>query len=229
VEPEVIQVRNQTTWGRDQWLSRAEKVGLRLSGDDAQTLSEEDVAAALKADDVLPIARALRTEWRRMLRHAHVRTTASAGLPAENGYEKPFVTGTLTDQYDAAVTQSERRSPLYGAYAGATTEVKWVDKMRRYTKVGLMEWLRGNKPRMWEQLNAFHRSWHLSERVDYLLGSYAYAVKSLHPQLVFLPIRYAAGQLLPGRIYRRGGLDYRAALLEPVVSMFGFVRTLYRW
>jgi hypothetical protein len=226
ISAQAVSVENQNTWRQDRVSEYArERYGLEV-GDLAQKIARQELLGTLSADSIPDVARVQRKLWLNMVRHAGCRayrtkvSVETAPIPVVLDFYQPAQIGELMQRFHSV-------APMFGACPEIQVARKDYNRFR--PDMSFTQWLRKHFPRVIPALNRFHKSWHISEKLDYLEGSIAVRASVIHPALIRFLAWTIAGILQPRRRATRCASLWLSSALEPQVSLCPISQLIYWW
>jgi len=147
-------------------------------------------------------------------------------LPAK----RPFMTfGSLAQSYAELKSRFSRLAPEYGKYPWLGDVVADYKAVREWVGYSLSEWIHKYEPGAWDALNRFHRSWFMSEKIDYLCGKISVQTRKIHPSLNGLLSAAAATFILPKHKIERLATTALSSWLEDSLYATNLSQLVYSW
>jgi hypothetical protein len=222
----LIRPLNQTSWRADTMREYAqERYSLQL-GVAADSLAARELTSTLTADNIPAIAQRVRQDWLSQVRHA--------GCKATRTFTRiiPFKTPVPINTYDGdsislLLSRLRGLSPMFGRCPEIATARADYSKFR--PPYSFTKWLQRHFPRAYDFSRRFHKSWHLSEKLDYLSGDLCLAPAKLHPALVGILSLTLASVMRPSKKACRNISLWAGGLLEREVCESRLSRRTYMW
>jgi len=219
-----FEVLNQLPWRSEKIKDYArDRYGLDVSHL-AAALAKEDLLSTVTADNVPAFAKQVRTSWLtavRKMKCRAVKTTETIVCPVSpvniNAYSGSDVSLLLV--------RLKSEAPLFGCCPEVA--VARQDYVRFGVKVKFKDWLRSYYPKAHLALSKFHKSWHMSEALDYISGSLKICPKYIHPALVKVLAWLTACSLKPQRKAIRCSSLWLGSVLETTVKQSEISQHLY--
>lgn len=221
-----IKITNLNGWRRDKTMAYAdEKYGIDASPfiDD---LVQSEVSSTLTADSVPAFARHARQAWLKRVRSAGCRVQKSR-LDAPTLVLPLPASEYRADNITSLMLRLKALAPLYGICPELATAK--ADYVRFQSELPFRQWLRSYFPKAYTWMSVFHKSWHMSEVIDYLVGSLTFAPTIIHPALVGLVTLTAAGLLQPKKHTVRGASLVVAHQAELLIAQTQISQIVYWW
>jgi len=221
-----LDVTNQLPWRANKIAEYAkERYGLNLTVL-AEQLAKSDLLSTLTSDNVPVVSSLVRKRWLSEIRRANCK----ASFTKVKIDVKPMPLNLMSyngSNVDSLLLHLEARSPYFGSCPEIATAK--VDYQRFEVKTGFRSWLRDHYPRCYEKCRFFHKSWHISEILDYLTGSLKLAPRVLHPSLVGILGREVACALKPRHRSVRCSSLWLGTAFEPELCQSTLSRQTYWW
>jgi hypothetical protein len=176
---DVVTVTNRSDRRERMWLERAEELAMPITAADAEALAAEDLSDALRADDVPTVGRAFRDEWNNVKGRIKWRTVPVGSY--SQLAPRPLVMPDDIDGLELWRKEVFARASGFGAWKKYAPQVKDIQRLKRYSKVSISEWLKANVPEMWFDVWKLRRRFHMADALAWCLGEVTYAVESAHP------------------------------------------------
>lgn len=220
------EVDNQNKWRADEIAKYAkERYGLVL-GDKAHELAREDLLETLVTDNVPIAAQEARREWKEELRKdkrvVHIKKVPVVELRPTVDLDS-YGPGKVRDLMD----RLKRDAPWFGSHPEAL--VARQDFQRFEPDMGFRDWLKRYYPTLAAAEKQFHKSYHISERLDLLAGKMNIRPKVLHPALNEVLSLMVAATLKPRAQSAQGATLWGGSMLENVVLESSLSWKTYRW
>jgi len=223
---EGIEIENQTSWREKKLEAYAsERYGLNL-GERARELAAEELLDTVKSDNIPAVATYVRQTWLKAVRQAGCRafvTKVEVNIPVPPVQIQHYDPGQVTLILD----RLRAYAPNFGKYP--EVEIARADYTRFRPKVSFTEWLRKYFPRISVALRQFHKSWHISEKLDYLGGKIHVAPKVLHPALVKVLAWMVASVVVPKLKSVRCATLWAGNAIENLVVVSPISQKTYWW
>lgn len=221
-----ITIVNQNSWRADGLRNYAkEKYDIDLS-DSAQIMAHDELCQTVSSDNVPDIASYLRNKWQLEVKNAKCKA-----FKRDVEIVSPFVPIDVNtygpEKVDELLFILKARSPMFGSCPEVDTARADYDKFK--IKMSFRDFVRYYFPRIHEKLNMFHRSWHISERLDYLSGSIKICPTVIHPALIGILARLVACSLRPSRRIARESSLWLGSAFEPAVLSSRISNFTYMW
>jgi len=221
-----ITVVNQNTWRADGLRTyAADKYKLDL-GEEAVSLAHDELCQTVSSDNVPDIASYLRNKWQ-----SEVKLAKCRGFKKNVELVVPFtpvdVNSYGPSKIDELLFLLKSKSLLFGSCPEVETARSDFDKFK--VKMNFRDFLRHYFPRVHEKLLRFHRSWHISERLDYLSGSVKICPRVLHPAMIGVLARLVACALRPEKRIARESSLWLGSAFEPTVLSSRISNFTYMW
>jgi hypothetical protein len=221
-----IEIENQTSWRKTKLEKyAAERYDLQL-GERAEKLAREELLDTVKSDNIPDVATYVRQTWLKAVRRAGCRAKVSkVGVnipvpPVQIQVYEPAQVSTLLDRLRA-------NAPSFGRYP--EVEVARSDYNKFRPDMSFTEWIRKYFPKVSIALRQFHKSWHMSEKLDYLGGKIHIAPKVLHPALVKVLAWMVASVVPPKRRAVRCATLWGGNAIENLVVVAPISQKTYWW
>lgn len=159
----------------------SQRYGLQLDTTFCQKLAEDDFSNTLLGDNLPIVSAMVRRAWNKKVKDAKIKVTKSkekflvAVLPFKMTLISP-------EDYGIGLKLSKNSSMSFGSRPGLGTVVE--DWKRFRPPETLRSWIKKFDPGSWTALGWFNSSWHLTDRINYLLGELSPQVEWLHPKLL---------------------------------------------
>lgn len=216
IAAEGVTITNLTTY-REEKIRAAgvELYGIDIGHEQAHLVAAREASDTVVSSDIPSVTSVLRARWRHNLEserrvvspHA-IDVTRDVGPIVELGAFGAAQMGELLATLQA-------RAPLFG-YCPEVELARKDHAIYAPTKP-FRAWIKLYFPRIDVSLREFHRSWHISEALDYLAGSQNVPTRVLHPELNKVLQLMIAASCRPGVKAERHWTELRAAQFEPVV------------
>lgn len=221
-----IQIDNQLPW-RSETIKAYAKDRYDLDvGDLAQRLARGDLLATIAADNIPDVSRVIRQGWLAQVRTAGCRgyeTRTEVAVYTSPVYVDVYTPGQVKD----LLSRLKSYAPMFGCCP--EVETARSDYQRFRPKMSFRHWVRSYYPRIHSQLGRFHRSWHMSEMLDYLGGRLVCSPSVLHSALIKVLAWIVATAIVPGRRSVRNGTLWAAGVFEPTVAQSPISQETYWW
>lgn len=221
-----IVITNVNSWRRQRLIEYASREYNLDVSPLADTIVQRELVSTLTSDTVPAFARAARNRWLFDVRSANCKVESvrldlvppSAPLPLSEYRGDNIV-----------VLMSHLRSlaPMFGRCPELLTAKADYDRFE--VRVSFREWIRQHFPKASSYLSMFHKSWHMSDSIDYLVGKLTYAPTIIHPALTSVVVWSAASLLNPKRSVVRGVSMSICNIMENIVAQSSLSRQLYWW
>jgi hypothetical protein len=192
----------------------------------SEELAHQELLDTIRADNVPTVSSVIRQSWLHQVRRTRCRAVRKytrillPALPIDFDVYAP-------DRVSTLLSHLRSHAPLFSIYPEIS--VARVDYTRFQPKVSFTEWLRKYYPRVFVALGKFHRSWHLSEKLDYLAGEIVIIPKIIHPALVKVLSWAVACVCLPSEKAVRCSTIWAGTILERVVANSPLSSRVYWW
>jgi hypothetical protein len=199
--------------------------GVELSMERATQVAYEQIVETVVSDDVPLVAKTLRDEWRKDLLY---RKRVVEVHRANRTTQVKTRLGTLTAANLEVVSAALKvGAPMFGRY-------RHIEQLKEDYRVidpqvGFRAWLRRVDPEIEEAVGQFHRSWHVSERLDYLSGKLLLRPRLVNPQLVGILALAVANEVTPARPNKDWRTLSVGAALEWELFVSPLSQMLYMW
>jgi hypothetical protein len=187
-----VQVENMTTYRADrQRQYYDERYQITVADEKLAEIVKDEVNTAIVTDNIPRIA----TEMRQKLKEQRLKTDYKAVRKRlELGAIRDIDMGMLDlENYKFKIDELETMTPLFGKHPELATAR--VDYRRIQPSMTFSQWLGLYYPGAQASLHAFHRSWHISEKLDYLEGKMLVVLDRLHPMLSRIHQRLLAAMI----------------------------------
>jgi hypothetical protein len=199
---------------------------LQVDQDTIDRVVQREATSTLTSDNVPLAARLMRKTW-----IDEVRSTKFKIIRHNNPvtqYQYPVNLSLYPpNMIDQLFNDLKRKAPLYGVNPEiATARVDYNDLRPNMT---FQSWLMKYYPSAYSNLRKFHRTWHMSEKLDYLEGSITLYPKIIHPALVSLLSYGVAAAFPPKRRSSRHEMVSAGQGLERYIFHSPISQLVYMW
>lgn len=218
-------IDNQTEW-RKKRIEEYAKQKYDMVIDNADELASAELKETIASDNIPEVAKITREKWLQEVRRLQIRATKQP-LPTEI-YPIPYDIAHVQPENISELEEIMRaKAPLYGS-CPEIQQAK-VDYQRFAPNMTFTEWLRRYFPKAYIARRKFHRSWHLSEVLDYLAGKLTVNPKQIHPALTHLLALEVAIALKPQRRTTRLGSAWLSSTYERHIWLSPISQKTYAW
>jgi len=229
VPRDIARVSNATDWRQNKTKQKyLEKYGLVIGQEDADRIAEEERNKTMSSDDIPQVSSAYRAKWKDMVK---LNKCKAIQIPM---YKPPNTSFTIpldpTDEYNIEYTNNRLAagSPLFGSLPELKTLLS--DRSALRTKMSVSEWIERYQPYYWGIIKTkFHRSWHLSEKIDYLTGDMPLQTGLIHSALNKTLGLMVASQIQPRSRVDRNSTFAFSAWMENILAVTNISQKLYWW
>lgn len=222
-----ITIKNQTSWRAKKMKEYFnERYGLNLEDTYCSKVAHQELVNTLSADNIPDIASVLRRQWLKEVKNAGCKAIVQDTLFLDVMPNIDVNTFGPSD-IDTMMTMLEIRAPLFGSCK--EVETAKADYERAGVGGGFKRWLMAHFPRVYASLGRFHKSWHISERLDYLAGKLTFGLERLHPALTGVVASIVAGIVKPSRSKVRNSIGWVATAIEAHVWNCPISQRVYHW
>lgn len=217
-----LRIVNQTTWREKILRDGYERdYGIVI---DTKAISERKAKQSLVTDGTYGAIKGAVAKWKdemKIVREVKVLEVPFLwSIPPD--FEKLDV-----DNFDVTILRAKTMAPTWGVCPElAKARADYAD-IRPPFSFG--EWLRKYYFTAHQRLKTFHRSWHRSEAIDYLIGDTGAPKSRLHPSLRWIGDLFAATSFQPNQPIVHGQLSTAAGVIHEIVANTPFARKLYTW
>jgi hypothetical protein len=222
----LIYPSNQNTWRADRILKYAkERYDLDL-GERATEIASEELVNTISSDNVPSIAKEVRQSWLYQVRRAKCKVVKTE---VEIAVFTPVIdlNAYPSSQIVALLDALKGHAPLFGKCP--EVETARIDYNRFQPKLSFKKWLNKYFPRISQNIRLFHKSWHISEILDYLSGHITLTPAIIHPALVEVLALLTAGSMKPGSRSTRNSSLWIGGVMENTVAHSSLSQKLYWW
>jgi transposase len=221
-----VVIDNQRAWRADRLRQYASEHYQLDIGERADRLAHEELLSTVTADSIPEVARLVRETWLIAVRRAGCRAHRTrVGIP--NVSLPVAVNAYRPSQIEDLLQRLRAEAPLYGSCP--EVEVARSDFARFRPSMSFRRWLFGYFPRIHVALRSFHKSWHLSEALDYLGGRLTLAPQVLHPALIGVLGWAVASVVKPEHHVERCTTLWVGGVLEPHIALSPISQITYWW
>lgn len=221
-----MKVVNQTEWRKNNIKKyAAERYDIKEVSD-IDKIAQDELLSTLSSDNIPDVARRLRKEWMYETRATQFRAIRHK----EKIAIKPIRTNIASNSpMDIRPTMQLLRAhaPLFGR--APEIETARADYNKFQPKMTFKKWLSLYYTKASALLKRFHRSWHMSEALDYLAGKINLNPTIIHPALTEILALTVAGAYLPRQASTRNILNWAGTAIEPYVWQSQISMRTYRW
>lgn len=225
-----IQITNQNSWRSTKLTREAyEKYNIVLPPLLASKMAHEQLLSTLAADDVPIVSRNMRDLWKAKIKtyRPKVERVHYGFIP--NAHWNPFhVVSALPDQHAEMDGRIKRLAPQFGKFKYLTSVIQDYHTYKEATTLSLKQWINLYAPQLGLAIDHFHKRWHISEILDYLLGDISVQTSRLHPVLNSLLVGGAVS-LQSKRKPNRGETLMIASIYEDQLYHTQLSQSLYLW
>jgi hypothetical protein len=221
-----VKVTNQNTWRQTEIEKYAkERYDIDVSGV-SKELAADELLQTVASDNVPDVARAMRKEWLGELKKVKFKV-----LETKHEVKEPEV--PLTSNYYTGTNVRELldrlklKAPLFGKHPELANAR--LDYARFRLKGGFKEFLKQYYPSAWNSMGQFHRSWHVSEVIDYLCGKIYVRSKWLHPAMIKVFSWTVAAVCKPSKRTVRTSTIWTGSMFDRYIYSTVLSQRLYNW
>lgn len=222
----LVKVENQLPWRANVIAAYAkERYDLDVS-DLASDLAHRELLNTIASDNIPDVARSVRSQWLAEARAGRYRVEEETHVVKV--LERPVAANYYTPQtVDVLLDVLRHKAPLFGKHPELSNAR--VDYARFRVKGGFLEWLKRYYPAAYGSTRLFHRSWHMSEIIDYLSGKIYVRSNRLHPALIKVFSWTVAAACLPRKKVDRLSTLWTGALFDEYVYSSSLSQLIYNW
>lgn len=222
----LVRVDNQLPWRAEQ-ISKYAKERYNMDVSElAADLAHQELLNTIASDNIPDVARSVRSAWLTEARSVRYRTEETDHVvrvierPVEAIYYTPQSVEVLLDVL-------RHKAPLFGKHPELANAR--VDYARFRVKGGFLDWLKIHYPAAYGSTRLFHRSWHMSEILDYLSGKIYVRTNRLHPALIKVFSWTVAAACQPKKRVDRLSTLWTGALFDEFVYNSSLSQVVYNW
>lgn len=220
-------VLNQRPWRAQRLTTRIKSTyDIVLDPERAHQMAATELALTVASDNVPDVARYVRQSWLSAVRSAGCRVRTEK-TKIVSPVQKVDVCAYQPEQISMLLDRLKVEAPLFGSCPEVETARADYDIVN--PPFTFTHWLRLYFPRVHNLLSKFHRSWHSSEKLDYLAGRISLATTVLHPALVGVLSRMVASTIPPSSNRVRNTSGWMGSLLERVLFYAPVSQRTYLW
>lgn len=189
----------------------SERYNLALDGAFCQKLAEDDFSNTLLGDNLPEVSSMVRRSWNKKVKDARIKVTKTRErfAPAVLPFKMSLITPT---DYKLGLGIAENLAISFGSRPGLGTVVEDWKKFRPPDT--LRSWIKKFDPSSWTALQWFSSSWHLTDRINYLLGELSPQVDWLHPKLLSMLSVFTAALNRPRAKHINENFGWTASQLQ---------------
>jgi hypothetical protein len=221
-----VNVTNQNDWRANKLTNYyLERYKIQILPERARDIAKEELTSTITADDVIEISRELRQEWLKQVRSTKYRFTPVHTAPVPTSPVN--IDWCPLDQPQLLLDTLSAQAPLFGHRPEILTATADYHQLR--PTCTLKEWLRLHYPACYIDLQKFHHTWYIGERIDYLAGKLPISAAVLHPALTKIWQLVVAASVPPRRAIPRLSITLQASKIEMGIYLSSLSQTLYCW
>jgi hypothetical protein len=222
----LIRPVNQNNWRADKIAKYAKERYDLVLGEKATEIASEELVNTISSDNVPSIAREVRQSWLHQVRRAQCKAVKTE---VEIKVFTPVVDLNAYPPARVSVLLDTLKgyAPLFGKCPEVDTAR--VDYDRFKPKLTFKKWLNKYFPRISQSIKLFHKSWHISEILDYLSGHITLTPTIIHPALVKILAWLTASSMKPKSRSTRNSSLWIGGIMENTVAHSHLSQKLYWW
>jgi hypothetical protein len=222
-----IKVVNQTSWRADRMTAHfKDRYAVNLPKHTADRVAGEQLISTLATDDLKIFSKNARTVWKKWVLSQHF-VFEEIRVPFIDVKPSIDIDSYSLDDPASLLRALKAKCPRFGSHPQLVNAVNDYKILR--PGISMTKWLEQYYPGAASSLRAFHPSWYIGEKIDYLTGTLPVSVDRIHPQLVNIFQLLLAGSVLPHRRYPRLEIPSTAKHFEFQVWNSTLSRRLYSW
>lgn len=221
-----IRVVNQNEWRKNEIEKYArERYDMDVSSLSGE-LAADELLQTVASDNVPDVARAMRTEWLELLKGLRLKVSETKHEVKEprSTVSGVYLTGNHVKEL---MRRLKLEAPLFGKHPELANAR--LDYARFRLKGGFKAFLKLYYPAAWHSMGQFHRSWHVSETIDYLSGKIYVRSGWLHPALIKVFSWIVASVCLPSKRTVRTSTLWTGVMFDKWLYHSVLSQRLYNW